>query len=104
MAGMCRDAHVQRSYFMKTWEGAYIFHCTEGKDGSKPFNWILAKLTGGSGDGYSCSEKMISCLRTDKVDDEFPLAHEAMGPMYHKPHDRHIMEKQPIDWKPDAAV
>ena len=57
---------------MKTCEHAYIFHCTEGKDGSKPFNWTLPKLTWGSGDGYSCSEKMISCLRTDQVEDESP--------------------------------
>ena len=62
MAGMCRDAHLQRSYLMKTCEHAYIFHCTEGKDGGKPFNWTLPKLTCGSRDGYSCSEKMISCF------------------------------------------
>ena len=53
-------------------EHAYIFHCTEGKDGNKPFNWTLPKLTLGSGDGCSCSEKMISCLRTAQVEDESP--------------------------------
>ena len=72
MAGMCRDAHPQRSYLMKTCEHAFIFHCKEGRDGSKPFNWALPKVTWGSGDGYSCSEKMISCLRTDQVEDESP--------------------------------
>jgi len=57
MAGMWSDALLQRSYLMKTCENACIFHCIEGKDGSKPFNWILPKLTWASGKGYECSEK-----------------------------------------------
>ena len=47
MAGMCRDAHIQRSYLLKTNEHAYI--CIEGKDASKPFNRTLPKATWGEG-------------------------------------------------------
>ena len=72
MAGMCRDAHVHRSYLPKTCEHAYIFHCIEGKDASKPFNWTVPKATWGEGNGYKCSETMMSCLRTTHLEDESP--------------------------------
>ena len=32
-----------------------------------------------------------------------PVASVTMGPLHHKPHDRHVMEKQPNDRAPDAA-
>ena len=32
------------------------------------------------------------------------MALETMGPLNHKPHDRHIMEKQPNDWARNVKV
>ena len=53
-------------------EHAHTFHCVEGKDASKPFNWTLPKLTWGSGNGYACSEKMMTCTRTKQSTKESP--------------------------------
>ena len=44
-SGMCRDAHIQRSYLLKKCTHCWIFHCIAGKDRSKPFNWVLPEMT-----------------------------------------------------------
>ena len=43
LVGVIRDAHSQRSRFVKQTDHAYIFHCVEGKDKRKPFDWVLPK-------------------------------------------------------------
>ena len=44
-SGMCRDAHIQRSYLLKKCKHCWIFHCIAGKDRYKPFNWVLPDMT-----------------------------------------------------------
>ena len=67
--GMCGDAHIQRSYLLKRCKAAWIFHCVQGKDNSKPYDWVIPRRTM-SGDTVSL--KLMSVVRLRKSPDEQP--------------------------------
>ena len=45
LLGTCRDAHIQRFFLSKKWDHAWLFHCVQRRDKSKPFNWVIPTVT-----------------------------------------------------------
>ena len=70
MAGMIREAHIQRSHLIRETDHAYVFFCVESKNNGKPFPWVFPKETWGEDNGYKSSAKMIASLRTSPAEDE----------------------------------
>ena len=80
--GMCRDAHIQRSFLLKKCDHGWIFHCVKGKDKGKPYDWFLPVRTI-SGD--TVSKKMMSVIRHRSSDKEAPWLLPQWGPCTTKP-------------------
>ena len=53
--GTCSDAHIQRSFLLKKCDHAWLFHCVQGRDNSKPFSWVIPTLTTAGAQGaFTC--------------------------------------------------
>ena len=67
--GVIREAHVQRSFFVKRTKCGYIFSCREGKSaGGKPFDWFLPQC---SMTGLPVAEAVIENLAAPSSSDAF---------------------------------
>ena len=66
---MCRDAHLQRSSLVKRCKSSWIFHCFQGKDKSKPFDWVIPDRTIS---GSQVSHKMMQFIRKRPQEGEPP--------------------------------
>ena len=80
MAGVIREAHIQRSHLIRETDHAYVFFSVEGKNKGKPFPWVLPKETWGKDNGYDSSAKIIASLRTSSADDEKSYLMAQFGP------------------------
>ena len=68
--GMCRDAHIQRSFLVKSCDHAWIFHCVKGKDKGKPYDWVLPHRTFS---GSKVAHKIMSVVRKNQLKGEKPF-------------------------------
>ena len=70
-SGMCRDAHIQRSFLLKECSHGWLFHCIRGKDRSKPYDWVLPSRTIS---GNTVSTKIMEVVRAGCREDPWLLS------------------------------
>ena len=69
-------SHTEIFSFEKC-EHAWLFHCVQGKDKSKPFNWVIPALTSAGTQG---AFNMISAVRAVPPEGEDPWLIPQFGP------------------------
>ena len=77
LLGTCRDAQVQRSFLLKICDNAWLFHCVQGRDKSKPFNWVIPAMTTA---GLQGALNMMKVVRATPPEGEDPWLIPQFGP------------------------